>query len=89
MNRERHFERLGELRLRRALGDWDDAAAAELERLRPLGEPVGSEPDAYETAAAAVFLALHRSDEALPATLRRRLEATAPGHVDPSKRVDP
>ena len=71
--------RLDELLLKRAIGSLTDAEEAELERL------CGAHPDfdaeAYERAAAVVCLAALDTREALPDTLRAKLERQAAAFI--------
>ena len=82
MSASRREAPLLELRLQRALGDLESPFWRE----EALPLDASESPDAYEAAAAAVYLALARDTEPLPADLRRRIErdahlCTGPGHA--------
>lgn len=74
MNPSPEEKRLQELLLARALGDLDLGDTQELDRL---AFDERDEPDEYELAAAAVYLALQADADPLPESLRQRVERRA------------
>jgi hypothetical protein len=71
--------KLDELLLKRAIGSLTDAEEAELERL--CAAHPHTDPELYERAAAVVWLAALDTREALPDTLRSKLERQAAAFV--------
>jgi hypothetical protein len=71
--------KLDELLLKRAIGSLTDAEQSELERL--CAAYPDFDPEAYERAAAVVCLAALDTRDALPDTLRAKLERQAAAFV--------